>query len=206
MCEQCSCVPEGALEVTTAEGADHIADASKMVELESIDNLHLAVESLPPAGCEEFDGNRLRPHLMDLYAALGVEWGKNPFLAIDLLKTGCIDADRHQDDYERACKTIARMHEAAVGEIRGPDVGVVEDVAEIRARMLAAESLVEEIRADVERFLGELHPVLNPWIPFSVEPLTNANRAIMGMHEHASTLAASLNALKEKIAKPGGAS
>lgn len=36
-------------------------------------------------------------------------------------------------DYEGACRTIAEMHAAAVGEVRGPVRGVVEDVADLRA-------------------------------------------------------------------------
>lgn len=38
-------------------------------------------------------------------------------------------------DYDRACKTIALMHAAAVGEITGPKRGVVEDVADVRAEL-----------------------------------------------------------------------
>lgn len=35
-------------------------------------------------------------------------------------------------DYEGACKTIAQMHVAAMGEIRGPRRGVVADVEDLR--------------------------------------------------------------------------
>lgn len=42
-------------------------------------------------------------------------------------------------DYQGACNTIAAMHHAAVGEIVGPNRGVVEDVADLRERCLAAE-------------------------------------------------------------------
>lgn len=48
-------------------------------------------------------------------------------------------ADNLKHDYMRACQTLAHMHAAAVGEVRGPDRGVVEDVADLRARCLAAE-------------------------------------------------------------------
>jgi len=48
-------------------------------------------------------------------------------------------------DYEGACKLVADMHAAAVGEVRGPNVGPVEDVAAMRAELLAArKSLAEE--------------------------------------------------------------
>jgi hypothetical protein len=46
-----------------------------------------------------------------------------------------------KEDYIRACQTVAEMHAAAVGEVRGPRIGVVEDVVAIREqrdRLLAA--------------------------------------------------------------------
>lgn len=45
--------------------------------------------------------------------------------------------------YDRACQTIAQMHAAAVGEVRGPDRGVVEDVEDVRHRLAAAEEAWE---------------------------------------------------------------
>ncbi|MFZ3556447.1 MULTISPECIES: hypothetical protein [unclassified Streptomyces] len=54
------------------------------------------------------------------------------------------DAARHKDDYLRACATIAAMHEAATGRTgEAPTRGVVEDVADVRARMLAAEEALD---------------------------------------------------------------
>lgn len=47
-------------------------------------------------------------------------------------------------DYEGACKTIAEMHAAAVGEVRGPSLGPVEDVAALH---LAAKNMAEELKA-----------------------------------------------------------
>lgn len=48
------------------------------------------------------------------------------------------ECDRLRDDHNTACKTVAAMHAAAVGEVRGLKVGVVEDVAEVRAQLLDA--------------------------------------------------------------------
>lgn len=49
-------------------------------------------------------------------------------------------------NYARACSTIALMHEAATGrQDEGPQQGVVEDVAAVRARMLVAEQRVLEM-------------------------------------------------------------
>lgn len=73
--------------------------------------------------------------------------------------------ERLKNDYQRACKLVADMHAAAVGEITGPKVGVVEDVAAVRTEneRLRAESEerlqncaalvaeVERLRAEVTR-------------------------------------------------------
>ncbi|WP_216588559.1 3'-5' exonuclease [Streptomyces brasiliscabiei] len=44
------------------------------------------------------------------------------------------ERDEHKENYLSACGTIAAMHKAAVGEVRGPHRGVVEDVADVRER------------------------------------------------------------------------
>lgn len=51
---------------------------------------------------------------------------------------------------EAACKLVADMHAAAVGEIRGPILGVVEDVAELRAQLAASEQRYRELEARYE--------------------------------------------------------
>lgn len=64
-------------------------------------------------------------------------------MAIDLADTRR-DLDEMRGDYERACVTVAAMHEAAVGEVRGPDRGVVEDVADVRASVERARKLATQ--------------------------------------------------------------
>lgn len=49
------------------------------------------------------------------------------------------ERDRARRDYEGACHLVAKMHHAATGAVTGPERGVVGDVADVRARMLAAE-------------------------------------------------------------------
>lgn len=62
------------------------------------------------------------------------------------------EAERHKQDYLNACKTIADMHAAAVGRgDQGPTLGVVEDVADVRARGLAAEEGLANALATIER-------------------------------------------------------
>ena len=52
-----------------------------------------------------------------------------------------------EDDYGRACKTIAEMHAAATGKPGdGPRRGVVEDVADLRA---ALRELLARAEADI---------------------------------------------------------
>jgi hypothetical protein len=50
-------------------------------------------------------------------------------------------------DYDGACKLVAKMHEAAVGEVTGPRRGVVEDVEDVHARALFAEKAVRDLDA-----------------------------------------------------------
>lgn len=52
-----------------------------------------------------------------------------------------------EDGYASACQTVADMHAAAVGEIRGPDLGVVEDVGALKAERDAALEKGAEHRA-----------------------------------------------------------
>ncbi len=51
---------------------------------------------------------------------------------LSALREATDDATRFKADHEGACKLVAEMHTAAVGETRGPDVGVVEDIATLR--------------------------------------------------------------------------
>jgi hypothetical protein len=66
------------------------------------------------------------------------------------------DAARFHADHQGACQTIAQMHAAAVGEAGcAPRRGVVEDVADVRTRMVNAEhALAENLRAAAEAELG----------------------------------------------------
>ena len=68
------------------------------------------------------------------------------------------ERDRARRDHEGACHLVAKMHHAATGAVTGPARGVVEDVAGVRARLLAAEAraarLAEALApfADPERY------------------------------------------------------
>ena len=62
-----------------------------------------------------------------------------------------VENERLKDEYGNACKLVAEMHTAAVGQVIGPKRGVVEDVADIRAERDALAAKVETLEADAER-------------------------------------------------------
>lgn len=61
------------------------------------------------------------------------------------LATAKADADRYREEEVGACQTIAAMHAAAVGEVRGPLLGVVEDVASLRTAYLAQQDRADQL-------------------------------------------------------------
>ena len=67
------------------------------------------------------------------------------------------EAERLQGDYENACKTIAEMHMAAVGEITGPKRGVVEDVVDLRREKIDLESKLCGMRGLIEQAHKYIH-------------------------------------------------
>ncbi|MBP0456235.1 hypothetical protein [Streptomyces montanisoli] len=67
---------------------------------------------------------------------------------IDRAKQAEADAERYKADALGACRTIADMHEAATGRTgQGPIRGVVEDVADVRARAEQAERRIRILEA-----------------------------------------------------------
>lgn len=48
--------------------------------------------------------------------------------------------------HENACALVAAMHAAAVGEVRGPSRGVVEDVADLRAEVERLRATIDSVR------------------------------------------------------------
>lgn len=90
-------------------------------------------------------------------------------LALELLgeRDGlAYDVADKQAAVESACRTVAEMHAAAVGEVRGPIRGVVGDVADLRAecdRLAAAvERTTERLRyyASAGVFAVNVHQVI----------------------------------------------
>lgn len=61
------------------------------------------------------------------------------------------DAERWRAEHDAACKTVADMHAAAVGEVRGPRVGVVEDVRDLRDAYLTLKAADDERRKAARR-------------------------------------------------------
>ena len=56
------------------------------------------------------------------------------------------EVERLKEQYESAAESVARMHEAAVGEIRGPIISVIDDIKAVRERAEKAEAEVERLR------------------------------------------------------------
>jgi chromosome segregation ATPase len=72
------------------------------------------------------------------------------------------ERDEAKHNYEEACQTIAKMHEAAMGSVCGPVRGVVEDVADVRAALAEARAEVERLTKlfafEVALEIHEKHP------------------------------------------------
>ena len=57
------------------------------------------------------------------------------------------EVERLKEDYHNACKTVVQVHAAATGRPgEGPFLGVVEDVAAVRAERDALQAEVERLR------------------------------------------------------------
>lgn len=61
-----------------------------------------------------------------------------------VLATALDDVAAKRRAYNAACQVVAQMHAAALGEVRGPIQGVVEDVANVRAAMVRALDDVDQ--------------------------------------------------------------
>lgn len=57
------------------------------------------------------------------------------------------ERDEARADYADTAMLVAQMHAAALGEIRGPLRGVVEDVEDVRLRVERAEAALDRVRA-----------------------------------------------------------
>lgn len=62
--------------------------------------------------------------------------------ALDEIERLRAELNTARNELENACALVAKMHEAAVGEVRGPIDGVVEDVKNLRAQL-------DEARAEI---------------------------------------------------------
>tara|TARA_R100000789_G_scaffold79924_1_gene75189 strand:+ start:86 stop:445 length:360 start_codon:yes stop_codon:yes gene_type:complete len=57
------------------------------------------------------------------------------------------EVERHKNDEEYACQLVASMHAAAVGEVKGPKRGVVEDVKDLREGYVEMAQMLDDIVA-----------------------------------------------------------
>ena len=63
---------------------------------------------------------------------------------------------RLKDNHEAACVIIADMHAAAIGEVTGPKLGVVKDVADVRAQLAASQAYAEQLRKALGKFRDDV--------------------------------------------------
>lgn len=87
-------------------------------------------------------------------------------------------------DVDAACRTIADMHLAAVGEVRGPIRGVVADVVDVRTRRDAAEEALTNALVDEGAHPGllaeidHLQTTMRRWADRGYVHPTTVNKAI----------------------------
>lgn len=105
--------------------------------------------------------------------------GEYARMAIDLADTRR-DLDEMRGDYERACVTVAAMHEAAVGEVRGPNHGVVEDVADVRAAVERVTQLADAIDTEMRTEPDTQRSAMQ------MEAVTRIRRALDGLSQPVS--------------------
>jgi len=63
------------------------------------------------------------------------------------LKYAKAEAARFKEEHQGACHLVAQMHAAAVGEVTGPNRGVIEDVEDLRLRAEKAERELADRKA-----------------------------------------------------------
>ena len=64
---------------------------------------------------------------VDSYQSGG--WRRGVKRAVEALAA---DRDRWKTDHDAACRVVAQMHAAAVGEVRGPSISPVDDIAKLK--------------------------------------------------------------------------
>ncbi len=82
---------------------------------------------------------------------LMIGWKQRATVSKMDLEASRAEVERLKEQYEAAAEAIARMHEAAVGEIRGPSISVLDDIKAVRERAEKAEAEVERLEAEIER-------------------------------------------------------
>jgi hypothetical protein len=100
----------------------------------------------------------------------------------------CAAVDRemkHRIDHYEACDLAAKMHAAAVGSVRGPTVGVVEDV--------------EDLRASHERMRTALQKLVGVVTTQELKALKEMIAAMPAPPEDAQSALVAINALLEAV-------
>ena len=70
------------------------------------------------------------------------------------------ERDALKYEWEAACKLVAEMHKAAVGDYQGCTNGVVEDIADLKVERDALRDALIEIKEWTERYTQPGHPIV----------------------------------------------
>ena len=102
--------------------------------------------------------------------------------------------ERLKEQYESAAESVARMHEAAVGEIRGPIISVIEDIKAVRERAVKAEAEAEMLRSTMRSFIDFMDENLGTTADWPMEAAFDDEETCQRHCDH-------LNAMK-RLVKP----
>lgn len=94
------------------------------------------------------------------------------------------EIERIKLDHEACCVIVADMHAAAVGEIRGPIIGVIEDVADVRQQLVACQAREQQLREALRKIadlrnLGKIEPEVVAFEALALPQDTTALQAMI---------------------------
>jgi chromosome segregation ATPase len=104
-------------------------------------------------------------------------------------------------DLGSAQKMIADMHAAAVGEVRGPQVGVVEDVAAVREELLGLKRMADSATAEILELKGQVD-ALNSKVGELEENVTDRETEIASLKASLTQAEESLKEFRDASSLP----
>ncbi len=118
------------------------------------------------------------------------------------------DLAKAHENRDDACRLVASMHAVALGEVRGPIRGVVEDVSDLRTQAMEAAKELDAIRDLLAPFSGDLDPSDLSEAELAkhvASELTNARALISKLEHLLGVERQACAALREQLDKDGDA-